>query len=142
MSEKNYDEDVGLIDSVSGSEIQSEDEEDFDFSGAPDRSDRQILKEVDEEEVLLGKSSRFDSVKNVFNTGRDTIARRRKRNEKRATQVKQDAEGSGNAGLIYEMEGGFKDNSSRSSMESLILENQKWNTRPSVSLLIVMGRSD
>lgn len=119
LSEKTYDNDA--VEITSDREMEDDSASDLDFhDGPPVADDRKILDEPEEDARLLGQTSRFDAVQDTMRRTRDKnttaqdLEKRRKRATRRAARRAQSTTGSE---LGYEMEGGFKDSSSRSSSE-------------------------
>jgi hypothetical protein len=98
--------------------------------------DASILQDEEEHENLLTRKGRFDGIKRLFQSSSNDGAHmigvrepRRRRREKRRASIRGLMGGSAEEGqLMFEMEEGFKDTSSRSSSaDSLRLDRQKWN---------------
>ena len=99
--------------------------------------DASLLREEEERETLLTKEGRLDGVKRLFKgsssdpgaTMGEKEARRQRRSKRRSSRRGLRGESAEEGQLMFEMEEGFKDTSSRSSSsDSLRLSKEKWNT--------------
>lgn len=126
-------DDATLITSHSDGDFVSEDEESYDVSQTPDATDRLILEDNEHQQSLLNKPKNSKGMKGIFSRDDNNAqGKQRRRGKRRIERFKKEAQGSGNAELMYEMEGGYKDSSSRSSSESPALLDEKWNKQPAV----------
>lgn len=90
--------------------------------------DRALLQEVEAEERLLAKPTRFDAVKDAFHHRRlqgENVGRSRKQNRRIRRKSGRREE---NSELMFEMEEGFKDTSSQSSGDEV--DKVKWTGSP------------
>lgn len=139
LSPARYDDDAASLRSASDQDSDSEDDE---IVGAArstlelNEHDQAILKEEEEREKLLTKTSPVQGLRRIFSGGLDNGSsvkigkrekRRRRREAQRAERRKRQG-GDGEEGeLMFEMEEGFKDNSG-SSTPSVDLDRRKWDT--------------
>ena len=96
--------------------------------------DSSVLRDEEERENLLIKRGTFGKIKRAFTDSSNNAglkpsereARRKWRRERRGSRRGLKGEGAEEGQLMFEMEEGFKDNSSRSSSSSsLLLDRQK-----------------
>jgi len=127
LSDTHYDADATLVDSDAskGSRSEPSDNED-DFAAT--EQDRLVLDEVEQQEKLLEKPTRIGAVKAVFGGGRDDAGSEKARVRKRKVSSRKRQRGSigGDAQAMFEMEEGFKNNSSQSSLDSVNLDEKRW----------------
>ena len=125
MSSGRYDEDAQVVDSIS--DLESESESDT-LIQSPSSKDHETLNEYDEAEQLLSEDAPLSTLKARTKNGREA---RRERSDKR-NHVRNRRRSSGALGeasnQVYEMEEGFKDTSSNSSTDSLLLKATKKTT--------------
>jgi hypothetical protein len=110
--------------------------------------DASILRDEEEVQNLLSKKGPFDGIKNVFKGASSNIALRerdretksQRRKKRRASKRGLKGESAEEGQLLFEMEEGFKDISSRSSSsDSLRLDKESWTKHEKqVSLPLVM----
>ena len=95
-----------------------------------------VLRDEEEQETLLTKKGPFGGVKRVFRGSandvgsslRDRISRKQLRMERRGSGRGSRGENAEEGQVLFELEEGFKDTSSRSSSSnSLRLDRDKWN---------------
>jgi hypothetical protein len=134
-----YDYDAASLRSTSDQGSDSEDEKLVEKSQTTlelNDYDSSVLREEEERENLLTKRGRFDGIKKMFKgsssdvglTLGDREARRRRRKERRGSMRGLKGDSAEEGQLMFEMEEGFKDISSRSSSsDSLRLKQPKWN---------------
>lgn len=103
LADTNYDGDAAFVDSDPGNDSESE---------SVKHNDDELLREQEEQEKLLKKPGRFDAVKDVFDKGERRESRRKRRSSQKSTAYRDD-EGQ----VMFEMEGGIKDNSSEDSLD-------------------------
>lgn len=123
LSEKHYDDDAALV--ASDPESGSDSEEDIVADRVTDH-DRDVLEETEEQERLLHKPGRFEAARGLLGRqdGRSSGSRRK-------TRKKRSRRGNETSDMVFEMEGGFKDTSSQSSLESSETEGTKWHNKSS-----------
>lgn len=139
LARASYDTDAASLRSTSDHLSDSEDEDLVEESRTfleMNDYDASILREEEERENLLNKKGPFDGIKRMFkgsssNVGLslgDREARRRRRRERRGSRRGLKGESAEEGQLMFEMEEGFKDNSSRSSSSDFPrLERHKWD---------------
>jgi hypothetical protein len=103
LADKAYDNDAPIVDSDADTDTDD---------ASPRPSDEHVLDEAEEQERLLVKPSRADVVRDIFAKS-DQRDRRRRRRSRRKSETGFDEDGR----VVFEMEGGFKDNSSESSVD-------------------------
>ena len=91
-----------------------------------------MLDESEQQESLLSRYGRSGLSHLVLESSKEKRTRRRVL--RRGRQMRDQARGSGNAELMYEMEGGYKDDSSRSSSQSVELKQERRNTSVGISI--------
>ncbi|PGH08464.1 hypothetical protein AJ80_07863 [Polytolypa hystricis UAMH7299] len=125
LSPSGYDDDVVSLRSLSDQDTDSEDDELIKGSRSTlelAQHDRTVLEEEEELEKLLVKSSPTDGLRRIFGASSHDNGssvrigkkerRRRRRSERRAQRLKESGNTDVEGELMYEMEGGFKDDSS------------------------------
>jgi hypothetical protein len=109
--------------------------------------DASVLRDEEEVQNLLSKKGPFDGIKHVFKEASSNLALRQRDRETRSQRRRRRASKRGLKGesaeegqLLFEMEEGFKDISSRSSSsESLRLDKESWvKHEKQVSLSLAM----
>jgi len=110
--------------------------------------DASVLRDEEEVQNLLSKKGPFHGFKNVFKGAssnlalkqRDQGTRSQRRKRRRASKRGLEGESAEEGQLLFEMEEGFKDTSSRSSSsDSLRLDKESWiNHEKQVSLSVVI----
>lgn len=128
FAEKHYQDDAALVlsDSATGSDSENE------VAGTDfvKDTDRDVLEETEEHEKLLHKPSRFRAAREAFGLrdgrqdGGSTSTRRKNKTKRSRRRSKPPSD------MMFEMEGGFKDTSSQSSLDSSEAEGTQWE-RPS-----------
>ena len=113
LTNKDYDNDATLVDSEP--ETDSEQGE-----GAVRDGDEQVLEETEEHERLLRPPQGLASLQHAF-TNNEKRDMRRKRRGSRGRRRQSRSEGE----VMFEMEGGFRDSSSQSSVE--LNETKQWD---------------
>ena len=113
LANKDYDNDATLVDS--DAETDSEHEEDVDRD-----SDDTVLEEVEDHEKLLRPPGPLENLQDAFKRNRRRDERRNRR-AGRGRKLSRQGEG----GVMFEMERGFRDSSSRSSVE--LKETKQWD---------------
>ncbi|KPI43461.1 putative pyrophosphatase/phosphodiesterase [Cyphellophora attinorum] len=103
LADKAYDNDAPIVDSDADTDNDD---------ASPRPSDEHVLDEAEEQERLLAKPNRADVVRDIFAKS-DQRDRRRRRRSRRKSETGFDEDGR----VVFEMEGGFKDNSSESSVD-------------------------
>ncbi|ETN43725.1 uncharacterized protein HMPREF1541_02884 [Cyphellophora europaea CBS 101466] len=111
-----YDRDASFVDSDPGSDSDA---------GGIRASDEEVLNETEEQERLLRKPGRFDAVRDVFEKSERRENRRRRRSRNSGNQVR-DEDGQ----IMFEMENGFKDNSSVSSFDLIADQDESRGSQP------------
>jgi predicted AlkP superfamily pyrophosphatase or phosphodiesterase len=103
LADKAYDRDAAIVDShpESGDELDNSDD------------DMRILDETEEQEKLLSKPGRLDAIRDVFDKSDRREARRKRRGSRKSGSQGFQEDGQ----VMFELEGGFKDNSSESSVD-------------------------
>jgi hypothetical protein len=134
-----FDNDAASLRSTSDQSSDSEDEELVEKLRTTlelDDYDSSVLREEEEREKLLTKRGPFGGIKQMFKgsssdvglTLGDREARRRRRKERRGSMRGLKGDSAEEGQLMFEMEEGFKDISSRSSSsDSLGLKQHNWN---------------
>jgi hypothetical protein len=137
LARASYDDDATSLRSASDQGPNSDDERfttDLRDSLDVKEYDASILREEEEREELLAKKSTFDGIRRVFkgssNDGLlsfgDREARRQRRRKRRGSERGLKGESAEEGQLMFEMEEGFKDISSKSSSSTLNLDAQTW----------------
>ena len=111
LAQKDYDNDATLVDSDPDTDSEHE-------TNNVRISDEKLLEETAEHERLLHPSHGLGSL-SIFKKN-ESRARRRRRRASRGANI------NGNGQVIFELEGGFKDTSSQSSLE--LDETKEWQT--------------
>ncbi|KAJ4524826.1 putative pyrophosphatase/phosphodiesterase [Exophiala dermatitidis] len=126
LSEKHYDDDAAIVasDPTSGSDSEGEDDADT----VTDR-DRDVLEESEAQEALLHKPPRFAPARGLLRL-KDRMKDGTTKTTRRKTRTKRSKRGKETSDMIFEMEGGFKDTSSQSSLDSFELDGTKWEKKP------------
>jgi hypothetical protein len=139
LAQVGYDNDASPLNSTSDQASDSEDERIVERTRTTfelNDYDASVLREEEERENLLTKPGRFHGINRAFKRSSnsaevplgDQEARRQRRKKRRASLRGLKGESAEEGQLMFEMEEGFKDHSSRSSSsESLLLDRQKWN---------------
>ncbi|EXJ81741.1 ectonucleotide pyrophosphatase/phosphodiesterase family member 1/3 [Capronia coronata CBS 617.96] len=126
LSEKHYDDDASIVasDPNSGSDTEG------DIGAEPVTDhDRDVLEENEEQERLLRKPGRFQAARDALRLhkgskdGGSGSTRQRSRS-------KRSRRGRETSDMIFEMEGGFKDTSSQSSLDAFDLDGTNWEGKP------------
>jgi len=130
LSPTEYDNDAESLHSASDI-ADDPDHGEREGSQLPDDQDRSLLREEEEQERLLQKPRGFRGLKQALMEKREEaiqtrIARRESRRDRRRGRIRSNVSGQGE--LLYEMEDGFKDLSSQSSIESFELDKKEWAT--------------
>lgn len=139
LASAKYDNDAASLRSLSdhGIDVEEDFEEKSRTTLELNDYDASLLREEEEREKLLAKGTRFDGVKRLFKGSLsdreismdENGARRQRRRERRGSRRGLLGENAEEGQLMFEMEEGFKDTSSRSSSsDSLRLSREKWNT--------------
>lgn len=132
MASRTFDEDATILDQISDFESDSDSGEERPGS-ASRLTDQNVLQDHDEAERLLTAASSTSRAKSRFNgvpyenssfSLRRLQSKRQPRGRRRSSAV---GDASNN---IYEMEEGYKDISSSSSVDSLILDRTQWQKAP------------
>ncbi|KAK5102088.1 hypothetical protein LTS08_004548 [Lithohypha guttulata] len=117
MSDEKYDEDARVLDSVSDLESDGET-----LIQSPESEDKDTLEEYDEAERLLTEEGALSKQKKWKDqkTRKETRRGRRREQRRRSRSGAQADE----SNSVYEMEEGYKDSSSNSSTDSLVLKQK------------------
>jgi hypothetical protein len=138
LAQPSYDNEADSARSASDQASDSEDERVAEKSRTTlelNEFDASVLRDEEERQNLLTKKGPFDGIKNAFRVSSSNLplrqddrkARRQRRKEQRASERGLKGESAEEGQLLFEMEEGFKDISSRStSSDSLRLDQQSW----------------
>lgn len=132
MTSRTFDDDAKILDTVS--DFESDSDSDDEQSGSPSRLiDQNVLEDHDEAERLLSAASSTSRVKSRFDSaslGSSSFGLRRLQSKRNPKSRRRSSAAANAANNVYEMEEGYKDISSSSSVDSLILDRTQWQKAP------------
>ena len=135
LVQDDYDSDAPSVTEASLNDDEHESLHEAQRVTAPDAHDRAILEENEEQEQLLDQSSSISGSRKATISGHLSAingkiaardGRRKRRDGRSSGQSEKHGRPSEEGELMYEMEEGVKDLSSRSSSSSLDFDRQKW----------------
>lgn len=144
MTSHTFDKDAEVLSEIS--DFESESDSGDEIPGSPTRlTDQNVLADHDEAERLLSAASSSSRVKARFDGvpyGNTSFGLRRLQSNKHARGRRRSSAAGKASSNVYEMEEGYKDISSSSSVDSLILDQSQWQkptlqSRPSTRIATI-----
>jgi predicted AlkP superfamily pyrophosphatase or phosphodiesterase len=117
LANKDYDNDATLVESDPGTDSE-------DDARDVQQGDEKVLEDAEEQEQLIRPDQPSGSLAKLFKKGEDRDRRRKRRSRRKSRNSRSQDDGQ----VMFEMEGGFKDSSSQSSVE--IYDNKEWERGP------------
>lgn len=135
MTSLSTDEDAEILEPTSGRESRSDSDSDSEPPGLPPRlSDKDVLEDHDEAERLLSAMPSRHQTKSrlgdASRTNPSAAMRLLNRQGRHRKSRRRSGNNTGASNVVYKMEEGFKDTSSSSSLDLLVLDRKQWQKAP------------